>query len=54
MSPYATWIIVVPRISKLGVPLAETKRIVIDYHELNKHIPKVQTTQANLKAASAI
>ena len=36
MSPYAATIIVVPRKSKPGVPLAETKRLVIDYHELNK------------------
>ena len=46
MSPYAAPIIVVPRKSKSGAPLEETKRLVIDYHELNKQIPKVQTTQA--------
>ena len=40
-----------PRKSKPGAPLVETKRLVIDYCELNKQIPKIQTTQANLKAA---
>ena len=29
----------------LGAPQAETKRLVIDYWELNRQIPKVQTTQ---------
>ena len=31
MGPYATPVIVVSRKSKLGAPLAETKRLVIDY-----------------------
>ena len=44
VSPYVTPIIVVPVKSKPGVPLAETKRLVIDYQELNKQIPRVQTT----------
>ena len=51
MSPYATPIIVVPRKSKPGSPLPETKRLVIDYHKLNKQIPKVQTTQAKSKGS---
>ena len=41
MSPYAAPIIEVPKKSKPGAPLAETKRLVIDYHELNKQICKV-------------
>ena len=49
MSAYATPIIVVPRKSKLGVPLAETKRLVIDYQELNKQIPKVRLLIQNQK-----
>ena len=36
MSAYATPIIVVPRKNKPVAPLAETKRLVIDYWELNK------------------
>ena len=44
MSPYAAPLIVVSRKSKPGAPLAETKRLVIDCRELNKQIPKVQTT----------
>ena len=54
MSPYAAPIIVVPRKSKQGIPLTETKRLVIDFHELNKQIPKVQTTQAKSKGSSAL
>ena len=50
MSPYAAPIIVVPRKSKPGVPLAETKRSAIDYCELNKQIPKVQSSQAKSEA----
>ena len=51
MSPYTTSIIVVPRHSKPWAPLAEPKRLVIEYHELNKQIPKVQATQAKLKGS---
>ena len=51
MSPYATSIIVVPRKSKAGAPLAETKRLVPDYWKQNKQIPKVQTTQAKSKGS---
>ena len=40
---------VVPRKSKTGSPLAETKRLVIDDRELNKQIPKLQTTQVKSK-----
>ena len=46
MSPYATPIIVIARKSKPGASPAETKRLLIDYCELNKQIPKLQTTQA--------
>ena len=41
MNSYATPVIVVPRRCKPDAPLAETKRLVIDYRELNKQIPKV-------------
>ena len=54
MGPYATPIIVVPRKCKPGEPLAETKRLIIDYLELNKQIPKVQTTQAKSKGSLAL
>ena len=50
MSPYATPISG-PRKSKPGAPLAETKRLVIDYRELNKQIPKVQTITAKSKGS---
>ena len=46
MSPYVSPIIIVPRKCKPGAPLAEIKRLVKDYQELNKQIPKVQTFQA--------
>ena len=51
MSPCTAPILVVPRKSKPGAPLAETKRLVIDYRELNKQISKAQTTQAKSKVA---
>ena len=54
ISSYAAPIIVVPRKSKPGTPLAETKRLVIDYRDLNKQIPKVQTTQAKSKGSLAL
>ena len=54
MSPYAIPIFVVPRKNKPGEPLAETKRLVRDYQELNKQIPKLQTTQAKSKDSLAL
>ena len=54
ISPYAAPIIVVPREGKPGAPLAETKRLVIDYCELNKQIPKVQTTKGKSKGSLAL
>ena len=54
MSPYATSVIVVHRKSNLGAPLTETKRLVIDYCELNKQIPKVQTTKAKSVGSLAL
>ena len=54
MSPYAAPIIVIPRKSKPGAPLAETKQLVIDNWELNKQILKVQTTQAKSKGGPAL
>ena len=54
MSSYATLITVVPRESKEGTPLAETKLLVIDYRELIQQIPKVKTTQAKSKGSLAL
>ena len=51
MSPYAIPIIVVPGKSKPGAPLAKTKRLVVDYQELNKQVPKVYMTQAKSKGS---
>ena len=47
MSPYTTSVIVVLKNCKPGAPLAETQWSVFDYRELNKQIPKVQTTNQN-------
>ena len=52
--PYVAPIIVVPRKSKSGIPLAETKILIIDYRELNKQISKVQTTQEKSKGSLAL
>ena len=49
--PDATPTTVVPGKSKPGAPLAETKRLVIDYQELNKQIPRVQMTLAKSKGS---
>ena len=46
MIPYAASIIVFPRKSKPGAPLAEMKRLAIGYQEWSNQLPKVQTTQA--------
>ena len=54
MSSYASPLTVVPRKSKPGAPLAETERLVIDYQELSKQIPKVQTTQVKSKGSLAL
>ena len=54
MSPYATPIIVLPQKSKPDATLAETKRLLIDYWELNKQVPKGQTMQAKLKGLALI
>ena len=53
-SSYVTPITVVPRKSKPGAPLEKTKRLVMDYHNLNKQIPKVKTTQAKSKGSLAL
>ena len=44
LSPYAAPIIVVPHKAPPGSSLTETKRLFIDYHELKKQLPKVQTS----------
>ena len=54
MSPFAALIIVVHRKSKPGAPLTETKRLVINYCELNKQIPKVQTPLRKTKCNQAL
>ena len=47
LSPYAAPIMVVPCKAPAGSSLTETKRLVIDYQELNKQLPKVQTMTGN-------
>ena len=42
LSPSAAPIMVVPRKAPAGSSLTEMKRLVIDYQELNKQLPKVQ------------
>ena len=54
LSPYAVPIIVVPCEAQPGSSLTETKSLVIDYHELNKQLPKVQTAQAKSKSNIAL
>ena len=54
MLPCAAPIIVVPRKSKPGAPLAETKRLVIDYQELNMQIPRGQIIQVKSKGSLAL
>ena len=48
LSLYAAPIIVVPHTAPPG---NKTKRLVIDYCELNKQLPKVQTVQAKSKSS---
>ena len=40
---------VVPHKAPAESSLTETKRLVIDYQELNKQLPKVQTVQTKAK-----
>ena len=40
LSPYAAPIIVIPHKALLGSLLTETKRLAIDYHELNRQLPE--------------
>ena len=42
LSPYAAPIIVEPHKAPPGSSLTQTKRLVIDYHELNKQLPEVK------------
>ena len=51
LSPYAAPSIVVPHKATPGSSLTEIKRLVIDYCELNKPLPKVQTVQAKSKGS---
>ena len=48
LSPYAAPIIFVPHKAPPGSSLTEANRLVIDYCELNKQLPKVQTVQAKV------
>ena len=41
----------VPHEAPPGSSLTETKGLVIDYHEFNKQLPKVQTVQAKSKGS---
>ena len=43
INPYTAPIIVVTCKAPPGSSLMETKTLAIDYHELNKQLPKVQT-----------
>ena len=51
LSPYAALVIIVPCKAPPGSSLTESKRLVIDYCELNKQLPKVQTAQAKSKGS---
>ena len=51
LSPYAAPILVVPNKAPPGSSLTETKRLVIDDHELNKQLHEVQTVQAMSKGS---
>ena len=51
LSPYAPPIMVVPYKAPAGISLSETKRLVIDYQECNKQLPKMQMVQAKAKSA---
>ena len=54
LSPYAAQIIVVHHKVPPRSSLTETKRLVIDYHELNKQPLKVQIVQAKSKGSIAL
>ena len=54
ISLYAATIIVVPCKALPGSSLTKTKRLVIDYCELNKQHSKVQTAQAKSKGSIAL
>ena len=49
LSLYAAPIMVMPHKAPVGSSLIESKRLVIDYLELNKQLPKVQMVQAIAK-----
>ena len=51
LSPYAALILVALHKTPPGSSPTKTKRLVIDYHELNKQLPKVQTAQAKSKGS---
>ena len=43
LGPFAAQIMVVPHKAPAGSSLTDIKRLVIDYSEVNKQLPKVQT-----------
>ena len=45
---------VVPCKAPAGSSLTQVKRLVIDYQELNKQLPKVQMVQAKAKGTIAL
>ena len=49
LNSYAVQIIVVLHKAPPGISLAKTNRLVTDYNELNKQLPKVQSAQAKFK-----
>ena len=49
LSPYDAAIMVVPCKTPAGSSLTEAKRLVMDYQELNKQLPKVQMVLAKTK-----
>ena len=54
MSPYAAPIIVVNRKCKLGAPLKEQKRLVIDYRKLNQQLITAESAQNKSKGLLAL
>ena len=54
LSPYTAPIIVVPHKAPPGSSFTKTERLVIDYHDLNQQLPKIQTAQAKSKVSIAL
>ena len=54
LSLYGAPIIVVPCKAQPGSSLTKMKKLVTDYHELNKQLPKVKTAHAKSKGSIAL